>query len=305
MPCFILLQCWLWCFRFTVLPPRLGYNSRPRWIINFMSDSTSYVTFVGFFHVFLLSKCIVPLNHLTKCSGICEIRLKFNLIAKLFWSCTNPGTAHFGQGISPEELSILRPFHTARNALCAQTCSQRVSYPAFAPSFLLSMFYPHSHCSCTDLTWSKEAARPLWFFTERAIDLCPECFPGCKTAKKYKRRASHYFSSCCVQLSQKVSLIPKEPANYLSIPEPPAEHNGNISPHLFSSCWAPPQVWDFACFHNAWLETKILHENETLNLCHQNMWIIFKELHMGSDIAGLTPSICGVWKGNRFNTAKK
>lgn len=148
----------------------------------------------GVFRIFLLSKCIVPLKHLVKCSEICEIRLKFNLIARLFWCCTYPGTAHFRQGISPEELSILRPFHTVRNTLCAQTCSQRVPYPAFAPSFLLSVFYPHSHCSCTDLTWSKKDARPPWFLAERAIDLCPECFPGCKTAKKVQMKSLTLFS---------------------------------------------------------------------------------------------------------------
>lgn len=196
--------------------------------------------------------------------------------------------------------------HCKEHTVCSNLLSGD-SYPALAPCSLLSMFYPHSHCSCTDLTWSKEAAGPLCPSAERAIDLCPECFPGCKTAKKStKWRASHYFSSCCVQLSQKSPFLPKNlqiTSAYLSHQQ---QHNiGNIFPHLFSSCWAPPQVWDAACFHNAWLETKILHVNEALNLCHQNMWIIFKELHIPSDIVELTPSICGVWKGNRFNTAKK
>lgn len=165
-----------------MLPPRLGYNSRPRWIINFTPDSPSYVTFVGFFHIFLLSKCIIPLKHLIKYTEICETMLKFNLIVKLCSCCTYTATAQFGQSISPEQLGILRPLHTVRNTHSAQTCSQGFSNPAFATCFLLSILYPHSCCSGTDLTWSKEAARPPWLFAERAIDLCPECFPGCKTA---------------------------------------------------------------------------------------------------------------------------
>lgn len=130
-----------------MLPPRLGYNSRPRRIINFMSDSPSYVTFVGFFHIFLLSKCIIPLKHLIKYTEICEIMLKFNLIVKLCSCCTYTATAQFGQSISPEELGILRPLHTVRNTHCAQTCSQGFSNlllqrVSFCPYFILTPVAP-------------------------------------------------------------------------------------------------------------------------------------------------------------------
>lgn len=80
--------------------------------------------------------------------------------------------------------------HCKEHTVCSNLLSGD-SYPALAPCSLLSMFYPHSHCSCTDLTWSKEAAGPLCPSAERAIDLCPECFPGCKTAKKVQNEEPH------------------------------------------------------------------------------------------------------------------
>lgn len=72
-----------------------------------------------------------------------------------------------------------------------------------------------------------------------------------------------------------------------------------------SSCWAPPAGLH-CCLSVQCLGWKKNPEWEwNTNLCHQDTWIIFKELYIILRVAEVTPYIWEVWNRKRFNTAKE